>query len=204
MRRVCIAIFATVLSPHPSLYSQQPEPIGDNLLRLEGSDQPTSIHYQKLILLLKPPDAPASLTPENLPRFTMECDEKSGHRSLHWLLRFDGSPDFAFAPPPQPTPQEPLPKPNPSTNLKMRFEGYIHSGEFKRQWEILPTGEFQYRNPGMGSSNLDDPRHFMQWLTSLPNLRISYAKPIPGQTRELVFPAKPLLDEIKKENFCQP
>jgi hypothetical protein len=93
---------------------------------------------------------------------------------------------------------------NPSMMLRMRFEGYMKSQEFKRQWEVLPSGELHYRNPGIGSSNLDDPRHFMQWLTSLPNLRIGYVKPVPNQPKELLFPTQPLLNQIKKTSFCEP
>jgi hypothetical protein len=86
----------------------------------------------------------------------------------------------------------------------MRFEGYMRSEEFKRQWEQFPTGELHYLNSGFGSANMEDPRHFLQWLTSLPNLRIAYVKPLSGQPSELVFPTKPLLDLIKKLNFCEP
>jgi hypothetical protein len=184
--------------------ARQPESIGENLLRLEGTDPVSGIRYQKLILLLKSQDAPADTDPGSLPRFTMECREQAGRRTLHWLVRFDGSPDFDFQRPRIFSANDPNSLPNPNTNLKMRFEGYIRSEEFKRQWEILPTGELHYRNPGLDSSNLDDPRHFLAWLTSLPDLRIGYAKPVTGQVRELIFPTKPLLDAMKKSNFCEP
>jgi len=186
----------------------QPEVIGDNLLRLEGTDHPSGIHYIQLISLLRTADTPASVTRDNLPRFTLECREQGGKRTLHWLVRFSGSGDFAFQPPPVALTPQGFPRTYPSTQLKMRFEGYTRSGEFKRQWEILPTGEFHYRNPGVGSANLDDTRYFMTWLSSLPDLRIGYTRPPenlpPGSAKELVFPLKPLLDATKKAEFCQP
>jgi hypothetical protein len=185
-------------------FAQQPEPIAENLLRLDGTDQESGIHYQKLILLLKSPSDPSHATPDTLPRFTMECREHAGKRTLHWLIRFTGSPDFAFQRPKVLSANDPGSVPNPSTNLKMRFEGYTRSEEFKRQWEVLPTGELHYRNPGFGSSNLDDPRHFLQWLKSLPNLRISSTKSGSGQAGELFFSMNSLLNEMTKSNFCEP
>jgi hypothetical protein len=70
----------------------------------------------------------------------------------------------------------------------MRSEG------FKRQWEQFPTGELHFCSSGFGSANMEDPRHLLQWLTSLPNLRIAYVKPLPDQPGELVLPIKSLLD----------
>jgi hypothetical protein len=157
--------------------------------------------------LLTSPDI-ADAKPESEPRFTMECREQNGKRSLHWLVRFDGSPDFAFQRPLVSTNANPNPAPNPSVNLKMRFEGYMRSEEFKRQWEALPTGELHYRNPGLGSANLDDPRHFMQWLTSLPSIRLTFVKPQQrpnnAEPVELLFALKPLLDAMTKTAACQP
>lgn len=205
MKKARIALLAlcliTPLLSQAQSANASPESIGENLLRLEGTDQPSGIHYLKLIVLLNPTNATA---PETLPRFTIECREQAGKRSLHWLLRFDGSPDFAFQHPNVSTKENLYPIPNPSVDLKMRFEGYMQSKDFKRQWEILPTGELHYRNPGLGSSNMDNPRYFLQWLNSLPNLRIVYAKTTANTARELVFPLQPALAQLAKSNLCQP
>src|SRR5271170_4278075 len=90
------AILALCLS-QALIHAQQPEPIADNLLRLEGTDPDYGIHYVKLILLLKSPDNSANsatASPGDLPRFTMECRDHAGKRSLHWLVRFNGNSDF--------------------------------------------------------------------------------------------------------------
>ena len=167
--------------------------------------QPSS---PSLVLLLREPNQLSvpleKATPEMLPRFTMECRERQGKRSLYWFLRFDGSPDFAFLPPFKPTSTNPFPPQNPNVEVNMRFEGYIKSKWFKRSWEQLPSGELRYRNSGMNSSNLDDPRYFLAWLTSLPNLHVSLVKPMTNRPRELVFPTKPLLDSMKQDAICQP
>jgi len=203
MRNTTLLLLALLLALQPRAPScaQEPVPAGDNLLRLEGTDPITHIHYLKLIAILRPPgDLPAA----SLPRFTFECREQAGKRSFHWLVRFTGSPDFAFQRPPQAASPNSFPVQNPSTMLKMRFEGYIKSQEFKRQWEVLPTGEFHYRNSGMNSSNLDDPRYFLTWLASLPNLRIGPVKAISGQPAGLLFPLQPLLALAKSTDLCQP
>ncbi len=203
-RTLMLLILAPVLCGSSQQPAALPEPVGENVLRIEGTDQASGIHYLKLILLLQSPEATANGSPETLPRFTMECRELAGKRSLHWLLRFDGSPDFRFQAPILATKENPYPTKNPSTNINMRFEGYMRSQEFKRQWEVLPTGELHYRNPGFDSHNLDDPRYFLQWLGSLPNLRIGFAKPAANQAKELVFPMQHLLDQLKKIELCQP
>jgi hypothetical protein len=199
-----MAAAVIVLLARTLCYAQTPETIGDHLLRLEGTDPVSGIHYTRLISLLQTNDAPG-VQAENMPRFTMECRNQNGKQSMHWLVRFDGSPDFSFQRPIVSTNADPNPAPNPSVMLKMRFEGYIKSEEFKRQWEVLPTGELHYRNSGMGSSNMDDARHFMQWLNSLPSIRLSYAKARPGMSgpKELFFPLKPLLDVARKTHFCE-
>jgi len=195
---LALAIFA--LSTAQQLAAQKPEAAGENLLRLEGTDPVSGIHYLRLILLLKSAE---NATPETAPRFTMECWERHSKRSFHWTVRFDGSPSFDFTPPVESTANNLYPTPNPSVTLKMRFEGYMTSHDFKREWEALPRGEYRYRNSGLSSANLDDPHYFLTWLASLPNLRIGFAKHALNQNTELVFPLKPLIDLVKKSDLCQ-
>jgi hypothetical protein len=195
------AVAMLALSTLRPIAAQKLESAGENILRLEGTDPTSGIHYLRLILLLNTPENPA---PETQPRFTMECWERHSKGSLHWTVRFDGSNSFDFTPPVESTPDNPNPTPNRNVNLRMRFEGYMNSHDFKREWEVLPSGEFRYRNSGLGSANLDDPRYFMTWLASLPNLRIGFAKQAPNQGKDIVFPLKPLLDLVNKSALCQP
>lgn len=86
----------------------------------------------------------------------------------------------------------------------MTFEGYIRSKPFKRAWEQLPNGNYKYRNPGGDSFNLDGRRYFMQWLNSLPGLRVAQLKPVRGEPAEVFFQTKPLLEVVSLHPLCQP
>jgi len=68
----------------------------------------------------------------------------------------------------------------------------------------LPNGNYKYRNPGADSFNLDGPRYFMQWLNSLPGLRVTQLKPEPGKPAEIFFQTKPLLEVVAQNPLCQP
>ena len=51
---------------------------------------------------------------------------------------------------------------------------------------------------------MDGPRFFLQYLNSLPGLRIGYAKPAVGNPPDLLFQTRTMLDELKKNPACQP
>ena len=169
-------------------------------MRLEGVDAVTGIHYIRLLLSLPAQEGSTNAPP----RFTMECTDNRGKHDLIWFVSFGGVAGAGFTPSFQPAPHEPSPPPNPSANLKMTFEGYTKWKPFVRSWEVLPSGELKYRNPGIHSPNLDGPRFFLRYLSSLPGLRIGYAKPAPESPQELFFPTQPLLDELNKTTVCQP
>jgi hypothetical protein len=171
-----------------------------NLLRLEGTDAGSGVHYVRLLLSLpKQPDATNAA-----PRFTIECTENKGRREMAWFVSFGGVEDYAFTPPFHPTQTDLFPPQYPSANLRMVFEGYTKSKPFNRSWAALPSGELRYRNPGMDSPNMEKPLFFLQFLTALPGLRIGYAKPKQGDAHEILFAAQPLLDELKKTPICAP
>ena len=180
--------------------SPQPEVIAPNLARLEGVDTGSGIHYVRLILSLPP----AETSTQAPPRFIMECTEIKGKRDLAWLVSFGGVADANFTPPFRPTQARPHPPHNPNANLTMTFEGYMKWKPYVRSWEVLPSGELRYRNPGLKSPNLDGPRFFLQYLNSLPGLRIGYAIPAAGSPPDMRFQTRPMLDELKKIPACQP
>jgi hypothetical protein len=182
----------------PSL--PQPEVIAPNLSRLEGVDAGSGIHYVRLILSL-PPVENSTQAPA---RFIMECTEVKAKRDLAWLVSFGGIADVNFIPPFRPTEAERFPPRNPSANLRMTFEGYMKWKPYVRSWEVLPSGELRYRNPGLESPNMDGPRFFLPYLNSLPGLRIGYAKPSVGEPAEFLFQTRTMLDELKKNPVCQP
>jgi hypothetical protein len=200
---VPLALVVTLLvslcaAQEPSLPQQVV--IAPNLSRLEGVDAGSGIHYVRLILSLPPVEnsiqAPA--------RFIMECTEIKAKRDLVWLVSFGGIAGVNFIPPFRPTQAERFPPRNPSANLRMSFEGYMKWKPYVRSWEVLPSGELRYRNPGLESPNMDGPRFFLPYLNSLPGLRIGYTKPSVGEPAELLFQTRTMLDELKKNPACQP
>jgi hypothetical protein len=182
----------------PSL--PQPVAIAPNLSRLEGVDAGSGIHYVRLILFL-PPGEDSTPAPAH---FIMECTDIKGKRDLAWLLSFGGVAGVNFTPPFRPTQAERFPPRNPSANLRMTFEGYMKWKPYVRSWEVLPSGELRYRNPGLDSPNLDGPRFFLPSLNSLPGLRIGYAKRSVGDPSDLLFQTRNMLDELQKNPACQP
>ena len=174
------------------------------LQRVEGTLPETGVRYVRLLLSLP---ATAEISPP--PRFTVECVEDRGKLDLIWFVSFGGIEDAGFHPPFRASQTDLFPPQYPSVNLKMTFEGYIKSKPFTRSWSVLPSGELRYRNPGVGSPNMDSTRYFLTFLNSLPGLRIGYAKPGKGSSSppvasEVFFPTQPLLDALKRTPLCNP
>lgn len=171
-----------------------------NLMRLEGIDSESGVHYVRLLLSL-PKAADATQAP---PRFTVECTDNKGKHDLLWFLSFGGVDSYQFDPPFRPTQNNLFPPQYPSVRLKMTFEGYTKWKPFIKEWAVLPSGELRYRNAGMDSKNMETARYFLPYLNSLPGLRIGYAKPAKDDPAEVFFQTRPLLDELKKTPVCEP
>ena len=177
-----------------------PQPIPDepNLLRLEGVDPETHVHYVRL--LLSQPNTPDSTTAP--PRLTFECLEKDGKSDFKWYVSFGGITDYRFLPPFHPTPGVPYHLGESDVDLKMSFEGSPQKKPYVRSWKLVSTGELNYRNPSLHSPNLEFPSFFMSILKSYPGIRIAYAKPAKGDPPEVLFHTEPLLKELKKNSVC--
>jgi hypothetical protein len=178
-----------------------PTPVADppNLMRTEGVDAESGIHYVRLTVLL----APAATRSSAPAHFTMECTELNGKRDLSWFVTFGGVQLPGFTSPFRRTPQRPKPPKNPSRKLEMDFEGYMKWKPLTGVWEVLPSGELRYRNPGMHSPNMASPRAFLAYLNSLPALHIGYADAQAGDPAEEVFQLRPLLDEVATTSVCR-
>jgi hypothetical protein len=170
-----------------------------SLARVDGTDAVSGIHYVRLTIAL-----PAAADRTAPPHLTMECTEVEGKRDLSWFVAFGRVESAGFVAPFHATPERPHAPKNPSEKLTMDFEGYTKWKPVTRVWEALPSGELRYRNPGMHSPNLENPRAFLVYLSSLPALRIGYASPRTGGPAEVVFQTRPLLDELAKTPICQP
>lgn len=203
LRRFSPLLAAASLLPVCAVAQQPPVPQpvagAPNLLRLEGTDPGSGIHYVRLMLSL-PPSPGDTKAP---PRFTVECTENGGKRDLSWVVSFGGVTDTAYTPPFHRTRQRPnAPKP-PIIRLTMTFEGYMKWKPLTRAWALLPSGELRYENPGMHSPNMESLRLFNYYLHSLPGLRIRYALMNAGSPPEVFFQTRPLLDEMAKTPLCQ-
>lgn len=195
-----VALLAASLSAQEPV-KQQPAVSAPTLKRVEATDSASGVQYVRLLLFLPPgPDASQTLPP----RFTVECLETKGKHEMLWFVSFGGVEDPGFEPPFRPTLTDPFPPRYPGVNLKMTFEGYIKWKPFIRSWSLLPSGELQYRNAGSSSPNMEAAQSFLQYLNSLPGLRIGYAKPAKGDPGDLFFPMQPVLDELKKTPICPP
>jgi hypothetical protein len=171
------------------------------LQRVEATDLESGIHYVRLMLSLRGNEE----SPQRAqPRFTVECQEVNGKREMLWFVTFGGVEDPGFVPPFRATRSTLYPPSYPGVNLKMTFEGYIKSKPFTRSWSSLPSGQLRYRNGGANSPNMESARWFLGFLSSLPGLRIGYAKSEPGDPAEIFFPTQPLLDELKRTPICSP
>lgn len=170
------------------------------LLRLEGADPGSGIHYVKLLLSLPMRDGATSAAP----RFTVECSDVKGKHEMNWFVSFGGVESVAFEPPFHPTDKDLFPPRYPNLNLRMTFEGYTKSKPFVRSWTELPTGELRYRNPGMDSPNMESSRKFLEFLTALPELHIGHAKGRKEAEDEVVFQTRGLLVELRNAPICEP
>lgn len=199
-------------TPVPYTGAAPPTPaltaISPGLFRLEGEDPGSGIHYVRILLLgtgaAQPPREPtpsATSTPGlSRPTLTGQCTrDRNGKLHFELFANFGGVPDPAFYPPWQPTPGDLFPPVNPRVMLTMDFLGYTRVKPFKRQFEQVEApgaAQLRYLNPGHGSSNLEPPAWFFQYLRALPTLRLSDA------THAAEFPTGAWLAQLHNEPLC--
>lgn len=169
--------------------------LGGKLMRVEGVDAASGIQYVRFSVL-----GPVAQEGKAPPRFTLECTESGGKRGVNFLVTFGGVGPTSFTPPVHVEKGKPKPPKNPDVKLTMDFGGW---NPMTRTWELLPSGELRYRNPGMHSPNMESPRVFVYYLSSLPELHVGYAAGQSAAARDAVFAIKPILDEMAKTPLCQ-
>ena len=179
--------------PTPQAVTGEP-----NLLRLEGVEPETHVHYIRL--LLSQPITPDSTSPP--PRLTFECLEKQGKPDFKWYVGFGGIADYRFLGPFHPTPGVPYHLDETDIDLKMSFEGSSMKKPYIRSWTLLPTGELRFRNPGWHSPNMETLSFFLAILKYYPSLRLAYANSAKGDPAGVLFHTEPLLRELKNNPMC--
>jgi len=180
-------------APTPQTVPDQP-----NLLRVEGVDAETHVHYVRL-LLSQPGIADSTSAP---PRLTFECLENAGKLDFKWYVSFGGITDYRFLPPFHPTPGVPYHLGETDVDLNLSYEGALQHKPYKGSWTLLSTGELRYRNPGFHSPNLEPLSFFLGILKYYPAIRIAYAAPGKNDPAGVVFHPEPLLKELKESPAC--
>ena len=152
--------------------------------RLAGVDSASGISYTLLSTdgKLVGPNAETSPSPNTpSPKLTAQCTRTSAGRLRFELLAdLGGIPKLAYFPPWRPTSPDDLYPPRlEKTTVTMEFLGYTRVKPVKRQWEYLLElpGEIRYATPGMRSANMEEITLYLQYLRSLPTLRLT----VPGK-----------------------
>lgn len=147
------------------------------LTRLAGVDEASGISYALLSLEGRPLAANADVTPR--PRLTAQCTKTAaGKLRFELLADLGGVTAIAYYPPWRPASKSDLFPPRlEKTSVTMEFLGYTKVKPVKRQWVYLLElpGEMRYETPGMDSSNMEQVMLYLQYLRSLPTLRLTVA-----------------------------
>ncbi len=149
------------------------------LHKASGVDPDSGIRY--VLLSVDGLPAKSMLMPDPPPRLTAQCTKTpAGKLKFEVLADLGGAPEVLFFPPWKPRSSQDLYPPTlVQTTIIMEFLGYTRVKPVKRQW-VTPEGlpdEFEYAAPGFRSGNMEDFRFYLQYLRSLPTLRLT----IPGR-----------------------
>ena len=110
------------------------------------------------------------------PRLTAQCTKDTGGKMrFGWTTDWGGEEPVGFVAPWKATKEDLYPPTLPKAMVTMEFLGYTKVKPVKRQWEALPEPrvEWRYAAPGAASSNLEEVSYYMQYLRSLPTLRLT-------------------------------
>ena len=110
------------------------------------------------------------------PRLTAQCMKMpSGKLKFELLADFGGVPETQFDAPWKPSPEENFAPRRDKAQVTMEFLGYTKVKPVKRQWDYLlgSAGEMRYAPPGMSSANMEEIAYYLQYVRSLPTLRLT-------------------------------
>jgi hypothetical protein len=147
--------------------------------RVAGLDAGSGILYA-LITVEGRLVGPAATLAAPPPRLTAQCT-RDGAGKLRFELMMDvgEAGPMVFYPPWKQTKDE-LFEPQPvMVNVSMEFLGYTKVKPVKRQWGYVKgmPEELKYGTPGLYSNNLEQVNFYLQYLRSLPTLRLG----VPGK-----------------------
>jgi hypothetical protein len=161
----------------------------------QGKDDATATEYAVFTipaeaLPLKAGDPPPD--PSTAASLTIQCSQVRGHRKIDLFFNPTGGPVTSL----RSLDTGPGTIPNPNAKVTLDMDG---AKSFKLVWEILPSGEYHYRNPG-SSSNLLTPLFLMQWMYSTRITRFR----VPGIATVPEFHDSNLVAAAYQSPLCKP
>lgn len=166
-------------------------------VRVAGGDADSGIAY---VLLPLEGRALGPVQPVTPPRLTAQCTRDAGGKLRFELLVDEGgAPALRFVAPWKATKESQFRPPVETVTVTMEYLGYVKEKPVKRQWDRVngTPEELRYAAPGMASHNLEEVARCLQYLRSLPGLRIS----IPGRP-VLEFATAGWQARVKAESLC--
>ena len=148
--------------------------IPNGVTKSAGTDAGSGIQYALVSLDGRLVGGAGEGTPA--PRLTAQCMKMpSGTLKFELLAHFGGVPEVKFDAPWKPSPGEDFAPRLEKAQVTMEFLGYTKVKPVRRQWDYLSgsIGELRYAPPGMSSSNMEEIAYYMQYVRSLPTLRLS-------------------------------
>jgi hypothetical protein len=176
----------------------QLEIISPQLARSSGVDSSSGIAYTRLYLLAQTA-TPTGEFEITQPTLTAQCTKRpNGKLGFEMFINFGHVADVSFYPPWKPVSGELFPPHTVKARYTMEFLGYTKVSPYKREFEhvVAPEGQLRYNEPGGSSGNMEPVSYFLQYLRSLPTLRVT------GEGHTATFLTTSLLLQLHREPLC--
>jgi hypothetical protein len=194
MIRRALLILAAMVGALPAAHACAQTATASGLAVIEGQDADSGITYACITLAAEQASAVA-----DSPALTVQCSQLNSRRKIDLYFDF-GRVDRTFHTPEKPDPVTHFLPRNPNVRLRLTFEGYK---PFNRTWEVMPWGEYRFRQPGVESPNLDTVQFFLAYMYSVPVLHVAFSDgKASGKSAE--FHTSGLIAEMKKNRLCNP
>jgi hypothetical protein len=158
----------------------------------EGTDDGTGIAWARMVVPAVR-SATHTAAPDAWPMLTVQCSQDGERRRVDMLVDFGGA-DRGF----HSTRPVKHAAPNPNANITLSFRSFK---PFHTQWERLPSREYRYRNPSLGTSNLQDVSFFLQYMYATREVRVMMLNPSLGD-QIATFPTYDLVVQVMKTPLC--
>jgi len=177
----------------------------DGMARMAGTDAGSGIQYALISVDGKLVGA-GGAAPVPPPRLTAQCTKAlDGKLQFELLADLGGVAQIAYIPPWKPTKERPVRPPEEKARVKTEFLGYVKQKPLQFEWRYMREipGEMHFASPGLHSGNMESERFFMQYLRSLPTLRMTIPPGGPVKAMATVeFETQKWQGLVKAEPLC--